>query len=120
MKPGEYILAEDAGPIMANVGRQTAVLTVRNTGDRPIQVGSHYHFFEVNKSLSFARSEAYGMRLNIPAGTAMRFEPGDERDVLLVEFAGSRVILGHNALVNGALDDPETKHRALSKDNEGL
>jgi urease subunit beta len=93
MKPGEYLL--EAGPIEANVGRRTAKLVVRHTGDRPVQVGSHYHFFEVNDALDFDRASARGMRLNIPAGTSVRFEPGEEKEVRLVEFAGERLVLGH-------------------------
>ena len=93
MKPGEYFL--EAQPIEANVGRRTAKALVRNTGDRPVQVGSHYHFLEVNDALDFERSVARGMRLNIPAGTSVRFEPGQEKEVDLVEFAGERVVLGH-------------------------
>ena len=93
MKPGEYFL--EAAPIEANVGRKTAKLIVRHTGDRPVQVGSHYHFFEVNDALDFERETARGMRLNIPAGTSVRFEPGEEKQVHLVEFAGERVVLGH-------------------------
>jgi urease beta subunit len=104
MKPGEYFL-EPAG-ITANAGRKTVSLLVRNTGDRPVQVGSHYHFFEVNSALEFDRQAAYGMRLNIAAGTASRFEPGEEKEVRLVEFAGKREIYGHNGRVNGALDRP--------------
>ncbi len=98
MKPGEYFL--DAAPIEANVGRVTARLVVRHTGDRPVQVGSHYHFFEVNDALDFDRKAARGMRLNIPAGTSVRFEPGDEKEVYLVEFAGERVVLGHKGKGN--------------------
>jgi urease subunit beta len=93
MKPGEYFL--EAAPIEANVGRKTARLVVRHTGDRPVQVGSHYHFFEVNNALDFERQAARGMRLNIPAGTSVRFEPGEEKEVHLVEFAGEKVVLGH-------------------------
>ena len=93
MQPGEYLLESD--PIQANVGRKLVKLVVRHTGDRPIQVGSHYHFFEVNDALQFDRAAARGMRLNIPAGTSIRFEPGDEKEVPLVEFAGERVVLGH-------------------------
>jgi urease beta subunit len=93
MKPGEYFL--ETAPIEANVGRKTATLVVRHTGDRPVQVGSHYHFCEVNSALEFDRESARGMRLNIPAGTSVRFEPGEEKDVRLVEFAGERVVLGH-------------------------
>jgi urease beta subunit len=93
MTPGEYFLA--TVPIEANVGRKTARLVVRHTGDRPVQVGSHYHFYEVNRALDFHRDVARGMRLNIPAGTSVRFEPGEEKAVHLVEFAGERVVLGH-------------------------
>ena len=101
MHPGEYLLAE--GDIEINAGRTTSRVSVRNTGDRPIQVGSHYHFFEVNRALVFDRNTAYGMRLGIPAGTAIRFEPGEEKEVGLVSFAGSRRVFGHNGLVNGEL-----------------
>ena len=93
MKPGEYLLESE--PIEANVGRKTTKLVVRHTGDRPVQVGSHYHFFEVNNALDFERQAARGMRLNIPAGTSVRFEPGEEKEVHLVEFAGEKVVLGH-------------------------
>jgi urease subunit beta len=93
MKPGEYFL--ETGAIEANVGRKTVTVVVKNTGDRPVQIGSHYHFFEVNDALHFSRDAARGMRLNIPAGTSVRFEPGDEKEVTLVEFAGENVILGH-------------------------
>ncbi len=113
MKLGEYFLDEAAGDIVANVGRRTAKILVRHTGDRPVQVGSHYHFFEVNKALDFERKAAYGMRLNIAAGTAVRFEPGEEKEVSLVEFAGARIVQGHNGLVDGALDDPAVKTKAI-------
>ncbi len=103
MKPGEYLLNDASGEIEANVGRKTATVLVRHTGDRPIQIGSHFHFFEVNHILDFDRQVAYGMRLNIPAGTAVRFEPGDEREVSLVAFGGARMVYGHRGLVNGAL-----------------
>jgi urease beta subunit len=93
MKPGEYFLEPE--PILVNVNRKTARVVVRHTGDRPVQVGSHYHFFEVNDALDFDRTTARGMRLNIPAGTSVRFEPGEEKEVELTEFAGERVILGH-------------------------
>ncbi|MCB0214292.1 MAG: urease subunit beta [Anaerolineae bacterium] len=115
MKPGAYILNEAAGPITANVGRKTITLLVEHHGDRPIQVGSHFHFFEVNRGLVFDRTAAYGMRLNIPAGTAVRFEPGDTKEVNLVDLAGSRIMYGHNELVDGPLDDPDTKSAALAK-----
>jgi urease beta subunit len=98
MKPGEYFL--ETAPIEANVGRKTAKLIVRHTGDRPVQVGSHYHFFEVNDALHFDREAALGMRLNIPAGTSVRFEPGEEKEVRLVEFAGERLVLGHKGRGN--------------------
>ncbi len=103
MQPGEYFLNESAGDIVANSERATIKLLVRHTGDRPVQVGSHYHFFEVNRALEFERQAAYGMHLNIPAGTAVRFEPGDEKEVNLVAFSGARVIYGHNGQVNGPL-----------------
>ncbi|HEV2654192.1 MAG TPA: urease subunit beta [Ktedonobacteraceae bacterium] len=101
MQPGEYLLKE--GEIEANSGRKEARVLVKNTGDRPIQVGSHYHFFEVNRALHFERTAAYGMRLNIAAGTAVRFEPGEEKEVALVAFGGTRIIYGHNGQVNGPL-----------------
>ena len=100
MVPGEYLLAE--GDIVANANRQTVVLTVTSTGDRSIQVGSHLHFYEVNRALRFDRPKAFGMRLNIPAGTAVRFEPGDEKRVTLVEIGGARQVWGLNGLTNGA------------------
>lgn len=103
MHPGEYFI--EPGEIEANTGRRNATALVKNTGDRPIQVGSHFHFFEVNRALVFNREAALGMRLNIAAGTAVRFEPGEEKEVLLVDFGGARRIFGHNALINGALDD---------------
>ena len=96
MIPGEYLLGD--GDIEANAGRLTRQLTVANTGDRPIQVGSHFHFFEANRALRFDRGQAFGMRLNVPAGTAVRFEPGDEKTVTLVELAGAREVYGLNAL----------------------
>lgn len=102
MIPGELLPAE--GEIELNVGKETVTLAVANTGDRPIQVGSHFHFFEVNAALSFERDRARGMRLDIPAGTAVRFEPGDERDVTLVPLAGERRVYGFNAQVEGALE----------------
>ena len=101
MIPGEYLLGE--GEIEANQGRPTAQITVANTGDRPIQVGSHFHFFEANKALSFDRGQAFGMRLDIPAGTAVRFEPGQTREVRLVAYAGARRVFGFNGKINGAL-----------------
>ena len=99
MIPGEYFLAD--GDVVANEGRETVELTVTNTGDRPIQVGSHFHFFEVNRALRFDRARAFGMRLNVPAGTAVRFEPGDEKRVTLVALAGAREVFGLNGLTAG-------------------
>jgi urease beta subunit len=98
MKPGEYFLESD--PIIANVARRIARAIVKHTGDRPVQIGSHYHFYEVNNALVFDRDAAKGMRLNIPAGTSVRFEPGEEKGVELVEFGGKRVILGHQGKGN--------------------
>jgi urease subunit beta len=111
MIPGEYFLADDA--IEINAGRPTARIDVTNRGDRPVQVGSHCHFFEVNRRLGFDRERAYGMRLNIPAGTAVRFEPGDTRQVELVAIGGARRVTGLNRLVEGPLDDPGVRARAL-------
>jgi urease beta subunit len=102
MQPGEYFLESD--DIIANAGRKTVTLAVANTGDRPIQVGSHFHFYEVNQALSFDRDTAYGMRLNIPSGVTVRFEPGDEKTVELTELKGAREVYGLNGLTNGALD----------------
>jgi urease subunit beta len=109
--PGEYFISDK--PVMANVGRRTASVKVSNTGNRPIQVGSHTHFFEVNKALSFPREKAYGFHLNIPAGTSLRFEPGDTREVELVEYAGKKTVYGFNGLVNGKLS--VKKRQALAK-----
>ena len=102
MIPGQMIVSD--GEIELNAGRETVRLMVANTGDRPIQVGSHYHFYEANEALAFNREQAKGMRLDIPAGTAVRFEPGDEREVQLVPFVGSREVYGFNGKVNGMLD----------------
>jgi len=96
---GGYVLADE--PIEINAGRPRVAVTVRNTGDRPIQVASHFHFFEVNRALDFDRAQAFGHRLDIPAGTAVRFEPGDEREVTLVPFGGKRHVYGFNNLVDG-------------------
>jgi urease beta subunit len=115
MNPGEYFLDQRAGPILANAGRNTLRLLVKNTGDRPVQVGSHYHFFEANRALSFDRSAAFGMRFNIPAGTAVRFEPGEEKDIELTEFGGARVIHGGNGLVGGAIADSSLQKRAIER-----
>lgn len=103
MIPGEYVLA--AEPVEINAGRPTVELAVTNTGDRPVQVGSHFHFAEVNPALRFDRPAAYGFRLDIPAGTAARFEPGDARTVRLTALAGARRVHGLAGLVDGPLDD---------------
>lgn len=111
MIPGEMLPA--LGEISLNAGRPTLILPVLNTGDRPIQVGSHYHFFEVNRALRFDRAAAFGLRLDIPAGTAVRFEPGEEKGVTLVPFGGQRRVLGLNGLTEGDTTDAETQQRAL-------
>ena len=115
MRPGEYLLDEAAGAIEANSGRKTTELLVRHLGDRPIQIGSNYHFFETNRALHFDRAAAYGMRLNIPAGTAVRFEPGEEKSVVLVALGGKRHMQGHNGLVGGDLDDAATRANAFER-----
>ena len=112
MIPGQYILAK--GDIECNIGRKTTKITVVNTGDRPVQVGSHFHFFEVNKQMELDRGKAFGMRLNIAAGTAVRFEPGEEKEVELVSFGGNQKIVGFNNLVNGEIND-QNKKLALLK-----
>jgi urease subunit beta len=101
MVPGEWLLSDE--PIEINAGRRTSRLSVRNTGDRPIQVGSHFHFYEVNRALEFDRGAALGMRLDVPSGQSLRFEAGDERDVGLVELGGSRRVIGFNSLVDGGI-----------------
>lgn len=113
MIPGEYFLADE--DIEINAGRETARIEVTNRGDRPIQVGSHCHFFEVNRALAFDRPRAYGMRLNIAAGTAIRFEPGDTKAVELVALGGAREVTGINGLVNGRLDDAHVRSSALER-----
>jgi urease subunit beta len=111
-----YILRDE--PVEINAGRRTAQLVVSNTGDRPIQVGSHFHFFEVNRALSFDRAVALGMRLNIPAGTAVRFEPGDTREVELVAFGGLRRAIGFNNLVDGSVATEQGRRQALRRAGE--
>lgn len=111
--PGEIVLAK--GDIVALTDRPTLALTVANHGDRPIQVGSHCHFFEVNRALRFSRERAFGFRLNIPAGTAVRFEPGEEKRVTLVAFGGNRIAHGINGLTNGALDNARVRAQALKR-----
>jgi len=112
--PGE--LMPDETGLTINEGRETTEVTVANTGDRPIQVGSHFHFFEANAALEFDREAAYGMRLDIPAGTAVRFEPGTERMVDLVALAGDRIVSGMNGLVDGRLD--QQRDAALERARE--
>ena len=111
MIPGEYILAK--GNITCNAGRSTIKINVVNTGDRPAQIGSHFHFFEVNNQMEFDREKAFGMRLNIAAGTAVRFEPGEEKEVELVTFGGKRSVFGINNLTNGSTEDEKIKSNAL-------
>lgn len=111
MKPGEILT--ESGDIELNAGKDTAQIMVTNTADRPVQVGSHFHFFEVNKALEFNRNLAYGMRLDIPAGTAVRFEPGETKRVDLVEIGGTREGYGLNGLTEGSLDDAGIKEKAL-------
>jgi urease subunit beta len=114
MIPGEYILADD--PIIANKNRATRKINVSNSGDRPIQVGSHTHFFEVNKALDFPREQAYGFHLNIPAGTSIRFEPGDSKEVEITEYGGKKIVFGFSGLVNGELG--AKKQDAMKKAKE--
>ena len=121
--PGEVTArGED---VRINEGRETTTVSVANTGDRPVQVGSHFHFFEANAALAFDRGAAFGMRLDVPAGTAVRFEPGDERSVDLVGLAGDRVVSGMNALVDGAIDgedgsiDEAAREAAIERAREG-
>jgi len=109
MIPGEYIFAK--GDIEINVGRITVTIAVVNTGDRPVQIGSHYHFFEVNKQMQFDRAIAFGMRLNIAAGTAVRFEPGEEKTVELVAFGGNKNITGFSNLLNDSIN---TENKAIA------
>lgn len=116
MIPGEYLLRSE--PIQANIDRDTVEIEVTNTADRPIQVGSHFHFFEVNKALVFPRQLAFGKRLNIPAGTAIRFEPGDCKPITLVAFAGSQEVYGLNGLSQGPVTDATREaacHRARAQ-----
>ncbi|MGS0744081.1 urease subunit beta [Glaciimonas sp. GG7] len=118
MIPGEMLIED--GDIELNVGRRTTTILVANSGDRPIQVGSHYHFYETNPALLFPREDAYGMRLNIAAGTAVRFEPGQQRTVELVELAGERKVYGFNGKVMGRLDklDKQGKPAPTAKEKK--
>ena len=113
MIPGEYILSSE--PVICNENRKTSKVTVKNTGDRPCQVGSHTHFFEVNKALDFPREKAFGYRLNIPAGTSVRFEPGDSKEVELCELSGKRICFGFNALTMGSMNTTVVKKAAIEK-----
>jgi urease subunit beta len=113
MTPGEYILS--ANPITCNGNKKNITITVNNTGDRPCQIGSHTHFFEVNKALDFPREKAYGFRLNIPAGTSVRFEPGDSKEVELCELGGKRIVYGFNSLTMGGLKSSNVKNASLQK-----
>jgi urease beta subunit len=116
--PGEILVASQ--PVMINADRRHREIAVTNTGDRPIQVGSHYHFFEANRSLRFDRSAAYGCRLDIPSGSAVRFEPGETRPARIIPLAGSREVWGCNGLVQGALDDPAVRAAAHQKLRERM
>lgn len=115
-KIGEII--PNGKEIILNEGRETAELIVSNLGDRAIQVGSHYHFFEVNKALKFDREKAFGKHLDIPAGTAVRFEPGEEKRVTVVEYAGNQIMRGFNGLTNGCVTDEEVKRQAMERAKE--
>ncbi|AFS83322.1 urease subunit beta [Candidatus Nitrosopumilus sediminis] len=120
MFPGEYFTSDE--PITAHVGKSTTSVSVRNTGDRPIQVGSHTHFFEVNKALEFPRKQSYGYHLNIPAGTSVRFEPGETKEIELTEFGGKKIVYGFSGLVNGNLDEKkeEAFKKAIEKGFKGM
>lgn len=111
IEPGEYFVSE--GEIALNENKELTTIQVENRGDRPVQIGSHYHFFEVNKELDFNRSEAYGKRLDVPAGTSVRFEPGSSKEINLIDFSGKRYMSGFNGLVEGFLDDVSTKENAM-------
>jgi urease subunit beta len=118
MIPGEYYLSKN--PILANVGKTMIRINVKNTGDRPIQVGSHTHFFETNKFLSFQRNKTFGFHLNIPSGTSLRFEPGDSRIVELTEYGGKKIVFGFNSLVNGKLTKKQKEISLLKLKKEGF
>ena len=120
MIPGEYFPSSE--PVTANEGKATTSLSVVNTGDRPIQVGSHTHFFEVNKALEFPREQSYGCHLNIPAGTSVRFEPGETKEIELTEFGGKKVVYGFCGLVNGSLKEKQDEafKKAVEKGFKGM
>jgi urease beta subunit len=113
MIPGEYLF--DGPDLELNAGRPVLTLSVTNTGDRPVQIGAHYHFFETNKALVFDRIKAFGMRLDLPSGTSVRFEPGDTKEVKLIPYGGRRMVYGFNALVSGRLDDPYTREQSIQR-----
>lgn len=113
MIPGEYFIENES--ITLNGGRVTITVKVSNTGDRPVQVGSHFHFFEVNRCLEFDREQCYGKRLDIPSGTAVRFEPGEEKTVTLTEFGGKKAVFGLNGLTTGSLEDKNIFENALAE-----
>lgn len=117
MKPGEYF--HDGPDLEINAGRDAIKLKVTNTGDRPVQVGSHFHFFEANRALVFDRAKAYGKRLDLLSGTAIRFEPGDVKEVSLIDLEGERKVYGLNGLVMGQLDDPTVKKAAFQRLKDG-
>ncbi|WP_234118232.1 urease subunit beta [Clostridium hydrogenum] len=116
MIPGEIIIKNKE--IVCNEGKRTEKITVSNTGDRPIQVGSHFHFFEVNKALEFDRKAAFGMRLDIASGTAVRFEPGEEKDVTLVEVSGNKEIHGFSGLTEGCISDEKVREKSFKSAKE--
>jgi len=120
MIPGEYFLSDE--PISANVGKSKISVSVQNTGDRPIQVGSHTHFFETNKALEFPREKSYGFHLNIPAGTSIRFEPGETKEIELTEFDGKKIVYGFSGLVNGSLKEKQEEafQKAAEKGFRGI
>jgi urease subunit beta len=120
MIPGEYFPSDE--PITANVGKSTTTVIIRNTGDRPIQVGSHTHFFEANKALEFPREQSYGYHLNIPAGTSIRFEPGETKEIELTKFGGKKIVYGFSGLVNGSLEakQEEAFKKATEKGFKGM
>jgi urease subunit beta len=118
MIPGEYFLSKN--PILANVGKKTIKINVTNTGDRPIQIGSHTHFFETNKALMFQRKKTFGFHLNIPSGTSLRFEPGDSRIVELSEYGGKKIVFGFNSLINGKLSNKQKEISLLKLKKKGF
>lgn len=113
MIPGEYLF--DGPDLELNAGRPVVKVKVNNTGDRPVQIGAHYHFFEVNRALVLDRTKAYGTRLDMPSGTSVRIEPGEVKEVSLIPYGGRRVVYGFNALVSGRLDDPYTRETSLRR-----